>query len=65
MPRWHSYLTLARQYADEGVFDPQLERLRWMVEEYRVSLFAQQLGTIFPVSDKRLDEQWALVGQQQ
>jgi ATP-dependent helicase HrpA len=35
----------------------QLEIFRWMVEEYRVSLFAQELGTAFPISPKRLDEQ--------
>ncbi len=33
-----------------------LEEFRWMVEEYKVSLFAQELGTAFPVSPKRLDE---------
>jgi ATP-dependent helicase HrpA len=32
-----------------------LDDLRWMLEEYRVSLFAQQLGTAQPVSPKRLD----------
>ncbi len=31
-----------------------LERLRWLIEEYRVSLWAQPLGTSEPVSDKRL-----------
>jgi len=31
-----------------------------MIEEYRVSLFAQELKTALPVSDKRLDEQWQL-----
>jgi ATP-dependent helicase HrpA len=31
----------------------------WMVEEFKVSLFAQELGTAMPVSPKRLDEQWA------
>jgi ATP-dependent helicase HrpA len=39
----------------------QLEEFRWMVEEYKVSLFAQELGTAFPVSPKRLDEQLARV----
>jgi len=34
---------------------------RWMLEEFRVSLFAQQLGTRLPVSNKRLDEQWSHV----
>jgi len=36
---------------------PELERLRWMIEEYRVSLFAQDLKTSVPVSEKRLAEQ--------
>lgn len=33
-----------------------LNEFRWMVEEYKVSLFAQELGTAQPVSPKRLDE---------
>jgi ATP-dependent helicase HrpA len=37
-----------------------LVRYRFMLEEYRVSVFAQQLGTRMPVSDKRLREQWQL-----
>ena len=35
----------------------QLETYRWMVEEYKVSLFAQELGTAIPVSPQRLDRQ--------
>jgi ATP-dependent helicase HrpA len=31
-----------------------LRRARWMLEEYRVSLWAQQLGTAGPVSDQRI-----------
>jgi ATP-dependent helicase HrpA len=31
-----------------------LRRARWMLEEYRISLFAQQLGTDGPVSDQRI-----------
>jgi ATP-dependent helicase HrpA len=34
--------------------DPQLRQARWMLEELRVSLFAQQLGTAYPVSEKRV-----------
>lgn len=34
-----------------------VEDFRWMVEEYKVSLFAQELGTPIPVSPKRLDQQ--------
>jgi ATP-dependent helicase HrpA len=32
-----------------------LEEFRWMLEEYRVSVFAQELGTNQPISQKRLD----------
>ena len=45
----------------EGKHDPELTLYRWMLEEYRVSLFAQQLGTLMPVSDKRLNKQWQAV----
>ncbi|OXX42213.1 ATP-dependent RNA helicase HrpA [Vibrio sp. V17_P4S1T151] len=31
-----------------------VKEIRWMIEELRVSLFAQQLGTPYPVSDKRI-----------
>lgn len=31
-----------------------LRQVRWMLEEFRVSLFAQQLGTAYPVSEKRI-----------
>ena len=34
---------------------------RWMLEEFRVSLFAQNLGTRLAVSEKRLREQWQAV----
>jgi ATP-dependent helicase HrpA len=34
-----------------------------MLEEFRVSLFAQQLGTKMPVSEKRLTQQWDKVKQ--
>jgi len=34
---------------------PQLEEFRWLIEEFKVSLFAQELGTAMPVSPKRLD----------
>ena len=35
----------------------RLEEFRWLVEEYKVSLFAQELGTAVPVSPQRLDQQ--------
>jgi len=35
----------------------RLDTFRWMVEEYKVSLFAQEVGTAIPVSPQRLDRQ--------
>jgi hypothetical protein len=57
--RWQLYQEHIRQRQAQGVVDPELMHLRWMLEEYRVSLFAQKLGTAIPVSPKRLDQQWA------
>ena len=44
-----------------GRRDAELARHRWMLEEYRVSVFAQELGTAIRVSRKKLDEQWSRV----
>jgi len=38
--------------------NPLLEQYRWLLEEYRVSLFAQTLGTCQPISAKRLEKLW-------
>jgi ATP-dependent helicase HrpA len=47
-------VTTARTSAPDAGRDARLERARWMLEELRVSLFAQQLGTAHPVSAKRI-----------
>jgi ATP-dependent helicase HrpA len=60
-PRRQLYLEHARHQQAQGIVDPELLLLRWMLEEYRVSLFAQKLGTAIPVSPKRLEQQWAKV----
>ena len=39
----------------------EAQELFWMLEEFRISLFAQQLGTKIPVSSKRLEQQWSKV----
>ncbi|MDQ6680397.1 MAG: DUF3418 domain-containing protein, partial [Pseudomonadota bacterium] len=41
--------------------DVRLEEFRWLLEELRVSLFAQELRTPQPVSAKRLEKAWAQV----
>jgi ATP-dependent helicase HrpA len=55
-PGVRAYAALAAA-ADPNVPHPELDRLRWMIEELRVSVFAQDLGTALPVSEKRVAEQ--------
>ncbi len=51
------------QISDEPAqrLDPEWELYRWMMEEMRVSLFAQELKTSIPVSIKKLDMQSGLL----
>ncbi|GAA5236343.1 ATP-dependent RNA helicase HrpA [Verticiella sediminum] len=44
--------------ARKGVLDDGLVNFRWMLEELRVALFAQELRTPMPVSVKRLEKAW-------
>jgi len=43
----------------KGVLDTRMQELRWLLEELRVSFFAQELRTPQPVSVKRLEKVWA------
>ena len=47
---WTEYLKMSAS----GASNPALAELRWLIEELRVSLFAQELKTAEPVSPKRL-----------
>ena len=66
---WTEELTALQQMFEERreahrqhqIVDSGLSLFGWMIEEYRVSLFAQQLGTRFPVSQKRLRKLWEAV----
>lgn len=60
---WQRYAQQHERHCINAVFDENLHLYRWMIEELRVSLFAQELGTLFPVSAKRLDAQWNKVRQ--
>ncbi|MBK9443863.1 MAG: ATP-dependent RNA helicase HrpA [Comamonadaceae bacterium] len=42
----------------KGVMDERLQEFRWLLEELRVSFFAQELRTPQPVSVKRLEKAW-------
>ncbi|PWT91734.1 MAG: ATP-dependent RNA helicase HrpA, partial [Proteobacteria bacterium] len=43
---------------------PSIEEFRWLIEEFKVSLFAQELGTAVPVSAKRLSEYLVKLGSE-
>jgi ATP-dependent helicase HrpA len=46
----------------KGVNDERMNEFRWLLEELRVSFFAQELRTPQPVSVKRLEKAWAQLG---
>ncbi len=50
---------LRRLAEHKGAAHARLDEYRWLLEELRVSLFAQELRTPQPVSSKRLDKVWA------
>jgi ATP-dependent helicase HrpA len=60
-PLQQACMSRRAELARQGVHDAALETYRWMLEEYRVSLFAQDLGTAAAVSAQRLARQWAEV----
>ena len=58
---WQKYLERRELHKLADITDPELEVFRWMIEEYRVSLFAQRLGTSIKISPQRLDRQFEKV----
>ncbi len=56
---WDRYRARAEANRTAQRVEPALEAFRWLVEELKVSLFAQELRTPFPVSYKRLEKAWA------
>jgi ATP-dependent helicase HrpA len=62
MAEWNQaaapYQRLMRDKSAGKNTDPKLVEYRWMLEELRVSLFAQELRTPMPVSVKRLMKVW-------
>jgi ATP-dependent helicase HrpA len=55
---------LARRAQAKGEVPAALDDFRWQLEELRISLFAQELKTPYPVSVKRLDKQWDELARQ-
>jgi ATP-dependent helicase HrpA len=55
------YARLRNLHAARGLLDPELTKLWWMIQELRVSLYAQELKTAFPISVQRVEKQLTLV----
>jgi ATP-dependent helicase HrpA len=55
--RWQDKVSAL--HAAHKPISPALADYRWLIEELRISLFAQELRTPFPVSTKRLDKVWS------
>jgi ATP-dependent helicase HrpA len=57
--KWHERYVATRE---AGRHDARLEEIRWMLEELRISFFAQQIGTAYPISVKRIQGRWRELG---
>jgi ATP-dependent helicase HrpA len=58
---WQRYLDYI---AAGGEYNEAVDEYRWLLEEYRVSLFAQTLGTHGKTSAKRLQQAWRAIAEQ-
>jgi ATP-dependent helicase HrpA len=58
MSEWLQAATPWQRAQKERRGDPKMVEYRWLLEELRVSLFAQELRTPMPVSVKRLQKVW-------
>jgi ATP-dependent helicase HrpA len=56
---WARYRERAESERAKGQPSPKLAAFRWLLEELKVSLYAQELRTPFPVSFKRVEKAWA------
>ena len=55
---WDEYIKRHESLSKQHIDSEELDHYCWMLEEYRISLFAQELKTRFPISDKRLKTYW-------
>jgi len=55
---WKRFWAEVEKKSKKQIIIPEQDKFRWDLEELRVSLFAQQLKTAYPISPKRLDKAW-------
>ncbi len=59
---WQHWQQRDEQMREKGQIDPRLEDIRWQLEELRISLFAQEVKTRYPISVKRIQKCWKASG---
>jgi ATP-dependent helicase HrpA len=57
-PLWNRYKRKAMQRDESGLRKRGLDQIRWMIEELRISVFAQELKAAVPVSAPRIAKMW-------
>lgn len=53
MPHWQKFINKVNK-----IETADFKEYRWMLEEFRISVFAQELKTAYPISAKRLEKKW-------
>ena len=60
-PFFRAFMDRREGLAKRGIPQEDLEAFFWLIEEYRLLVFAPELGPSLPISDKRLKERWTLL----
>ena len=55
---WQQYQQKCIDYQARSINMQALEDYRWLLEEYRISLFSQPMKTAVPISNERLNKLW-------
>lgn len=58
-----SFKDAKSKFKNNAIMPEELAEIRWMIEELRVSLFAQTLGTKYPISEKRVKQALATLNE--
>ena len=64
-PYWNQYIEMYALQKKSEIRDPNVTTYRWMIEEYRISLFAQGMKTNIKISPERLDKQLNIIRNHQ
>ena len=51
---------LGENLENNKIINKELLNYKWIVEEYRISVFAQSLGCVKKVSEKKLEQGWEI-----